>query len=150
MTENIKTETASPETASSKTAPSKIEKKGAKKASTKKAVPETTKPVSTDYAVIRSGGKQYRVAPGQRVSVEKLEGDVGQTITFSDVLLAKSGQGEPNVGAPLISGFTVTGKIVAQDRDKKVVIYKKRRRKGYTKKQGHRQSRTRVVIETIG
>ncbi len=103
---------------------------------------------STTYAVIRTGGKQYRVSPGQRVSVEKLEGEIGTEILFSDVLLVKSAE-KTTVGAPTIEGATVKAKIVAQDKDKKVLIYKKRRRKGYTKKQGHRQSKTRVIIESI-
>ena len=103
---------------------------------------------STTYAVIRSGGKQYRVAPGQRVSVEKIEGDIGTEILFNEVLLVKSAE-KTVVGAPIIEGAVVKGKIVAQDKDKKVLIYKKRRRKGYTKKQGHRQSKTRVIIQSI-
>lgn len=104
---------------------------------------------STGYAVIRTGGKQYCVSAGQRVSIERLEGAVGDTISFSDVLLVKPAGEAVRIGNPVIQGAVVKAKIVAQARDKKVVIYKKRRRKGYTKKQGHRQEITRVVIESI-
>ena len=100
------------------------------------------------YAVIRTGGKQYRVSPGSKVSVEKLEGAVGDEVVFSDVLLVKSSD-KIVVGAPLVDGASVKAKILAQEKDKKVLIYKKRRRKGYTKKQGHRQARTRLVIESL-
>ena len=102
----------------------------------------------TTYAVIRTGGKQYRVSPGQRISVEKLEGNVGEEVLFSDVLLVKSSD-KVSIGAPLVDGTKVKAKIVAQELDKKVIIYKKRRRKGYTKKQGHRQARTKLVIESV-
>ncbi len=101
------------------------------------------------YAVIRTGGKQYRVSAGERIAVEKLVGEVGSAVLFSDVLLMKDGD-TVKVGRPLIEGAEVKGKIVAHERAKKVVIYKKRRRKGYTKKQGHRQEQTRVLIESIG
>ena len=114
----------------------------------KKSEGETAAPIG-DYAVIKSGGKQYRVSPGQKILVEKLEGAIGDSVTFGEVLLVKSGADALKVGAPFLSGTSVKAKIVAQEKDKKVITYKKRRRKGYTKKQGHRQARTRVVIETI-
>ena len=101
------------------------------------------------YAVIRTGGKQYRVSPGESVSVEKLEGDVGQEVLFTEVLLLKSGDKAISVGTPTIVGVSVKAKIVSHDKAKKVLTYKKRRRKGYEKKIGHRQHLTRVLIEAI-
>ena len=101
------------------------------------------------YAVIRTGGKQYRVSPGQRIVVEKLLGDVGTEVLFNDVLLLKTAEKGVNVGRPLVEGAAVKGKIVAHERARKVVTFKKRRRKGYTKKQGHRQNVTRVEIQSI-
>ncbi len=101
------------------------------------------------YAVIRTGGKQYHVSPGEKVVVETIEGEVGTIITFNDVLMRKSTEKGLCVGRPLVEGASVTAKIVAQERAKKVVIFKKTRRKGYTKKQGHRQNCTRVEIQSI-
>ena len=100
------------------------------------------------FAVIRTGGKQYRVAAGQKITVERITGDVGSSVEFPEVLLVSSGE-TTQVGSPLVTGSKVLGTIVAQDRAPKVVTYKKRRRKGYTKKQGHRQEVTMVKIETI-
>lgn len=104
---------------------------------------------SSGFAVIRTGGKQYRVSPGQKIIVERLEGDVGAKVEISEVLMHSSGQGSANVGAPLIQGAKVAAKIVAQDRGPKKMTYKKRRRKGYEKLQGHRQERTTLLIESI-
>ena len=105
---------------------------------------------SNTYAVIKSGAQQFRVAPGTRISVQKLDGEAGSTVTFSEVVMVNTGsEGDVKVGAPFVSGATVTGTIVRQMRAPKVIIYKKRRRTGYTKKQGHRQNLTRVLIESI-
>jgi large subunit ribosomal protein L21 len=103
-----------------------------------------------EYAVIKSGNQQFRVSPGSRISVQKIEGDAGSAVTFSEVVMVSAG-GEQSIklGTPLVSGAKVTGKIVAQQKAPKVIIYKKRRRTGYTKKQGHRQNLTRVLIESI-
>ena len=100
------------------------------------------------YAVIKTGGKQYRVAQGDRLRVEKLAGNVGDTVTLGDVLLVGSGDGV-KVGAPLVSGAKVDAKIVAQDRGKKIIIFKFRRRKNYRRKTGHRQPFTALEITGI-
>jgi large subunit ribosomal protein L21 len=99
------------------------------------------------YAVIRTGGKQYRVSAGETLRVEKLPGDVGATITFGEVLLL--GGDSFKVGLPLVSGASVTGTIVAQDRAKKIIVFKMRRRKNYRRKNGHRQWYTEVKITGI-
>ena len=101
------------------------------------------------YAVVRTGGKQVRVAPGARVRVEKLEGAVGDSITLGEVLLVGGGDGESRVGAPLVSGASVVGTITAQDRAPKVIGFKMKRRKGYRRKLGHRQAYTEIRIEGI-
>lgn len=100
------------------------------------------------YAVVKTGGKQVRVTPGQAVRVEKLAGEVGDAIEFSEVLLV-GGEGEPQVGTPLVSGAKVVGTITAQARGPKIVIFKMKRRKGYRRKQGHRQAYTEVRVESI-
>lgn len=99
------------------------------------------------YAVVRTGGKQYRVAKGDKLRVEKLEGDVGAAVTFEDVLMIGGEQAQ--IGRPVIQGALVQARIVEQDRARKVVVFKFKRRKGYQKKQGHRQSFTRVEITDI-
>jgi large subunit ribosomal protein L21 len=100
------------------------------------------------YAVIRTGGKQYRVEPGSLIRVEKLEGDVGSTVEFTEVLLA--GGDTIRIGTPLVEGAIVRGEIVDQLRDKKVLIFKKKRRKNYRRRRGHRQSLTAVKVTEIG
>ncbi|MBZ0117884.1 MAG: 50S ribosomal protein L21 [Sandaracinaceae bacterium] len=99
------------------------------------------------YAVIRTGGKQYRVAQGDRIRVEKLAGDVGSEIAFDEVLML--GGDKVAVGTPLVSGAKVTAKIVAQDRAKKVIVFKYRRRKNYRRKNGHRQPYTELQITGV-
>jgi large subunit ribosomal protein L21 len=99
------------------------------------------------YAVIRTGGKQYRVAEGDRLRVEKLPGDVGATLTFGEVLML--GGDKVSVGAPLVKGASVTATIVAQDRAKKVIVFKFRRRKNYRRKRGHRQPFTEIKITGV-
>ena len=100
------------------------------------------------YAVIKTGGKQYRVAAGDKLRIEKLPGNVGDAVTFSDVLLVGAGD-SVKVGAPLVAGAKVEAKITAQDRAKKVVIFKFRRRKNYHRKAGHRQPFTAVEITNV-
>ncbi|MCB9727568.1 MAG: 50S ribosomal protein L21 [Deltaproteobacteria bacterium] len=100
------------------------------------------------YAVIRTGGKQYRVEQGDVVKIEKLAGDPGETLTFDDVLLVDSGD-TTHIGAPQVAGAKVSGTIVEQGRDRKVIIFNFRRRKSSKRKIGHRQSFTRVRIEAI-
>lgn len=100
------------------------------------------------YAVIKTGGKQYRVAQGDRLRVEKLAGNIGDSVTLGDVLLVGTGEGV-KVGTPLVSGAKVEAKIVAQDRAPKVVVFKFKRRKNYRKKSGHRQPFTALEITSI-
>lgn len=100
------------------------------------------------YAVIRTGGKQYRVEEGDVLKIEKIEGDRGHQLTFDDVLLVGS-EDDTRVGTPNVEGASVSGTIVEQDRDKKIVVFKFRRRKNYIRKQGHRQAYTRVRIDGI-
>lgn len=104
--------------------------------------------MSSGYAVIKTGGKQYRVTQGDRLRVEKLAGNVGDTVTLGEVLLVGAGDGV-KVGAPLVSGAKVDAKIVAQDRGKKIIIFKFRRRKNYRRKSGHRQPFTALEITGI-
>jgi large subunit ribosomal protein L21 len=101
------------------------------------------------YAVIKTGGKQYRVAPGDRLRVEKIAGGVGDKVTFSEVLLVGSKDGDVKIGRPLLSGAKVEAKITAQDRAKKIIVFKLRRRKNYRRKGGHRQPFTALEITGI-
>jgi large subunit ribosomal protein L21 len=100
------------------------------------------------YAFIKTGGKQYRVAPGDQVKIEKVAGEVGETITFDHVLLASDGE-KVEIGRPQLADSKVVGKIVRQARGKKIVVFKYKRRKGYRRKKGHRQHFTLVKIESI-
>ena len=102
------------------------------------------------YAVIQTGGKQYRVEPGKTVVVEKLDGDKGTDVVFDQVLLVSSGDGgSVSIGKPTVSGAKVTGSIVEQGRGEKLVVFKFRRRKNYVRKNGHRQDYTAVKIAEI-
>jgi large subunit ribosomal protein L21 len=100
------------------------------------------------YAVIRTGGKQYRVTTGDVLRVERLGGEVGSAVEFAEVLLT-SGDGTVRVGTPLVEGARVRGEIVAQGRDRKVLVFKKKRRKNYRRRHGHRQSITTVRVTEI-
>jgi large subunit ribosomal protein L21 len=100
------------------------------------------------YAVIRTGGKQYRVAKNDVISVEKIDGDEGATVAFNEVLMV-GGDGAAKVGAPLIAGAQVTGTVLDQGKDDKIIIFKKKRRQNYRRKRGHRQERTVVRIGEI-
>ena len=100
------------------------------------------------YAVIRTGGKQYRVSPGARLTVEKLIGEPGQEIQFAEVLM-RGDAGRVDIGAPLVDGAAVRGVIVEQDRGPRILVYKKKRRKNYRRRMGHRQYETTVQITTI-
>jgi large subunit ribosomal protein L21 len=100
------------------------------------------------YAVIKTGGKQYRVVPGEKIKVEQLPAEVGAEIMLDQVLLV--GEGESvTIGAPLVSGAQVKATVLAQGRHPKVKIFKMRRRKHYQKHQGHRQSFTEIRIDGI-
>jgi large subunit ribosomal protein L21 len=100
------------------------------------------------YAVVRTGGKQVKVAPGESVRVEKLDGAVGDSIEFGEVLLI-GGEGDVKVGQPLVDGAVVTGEITAQARGPKLRIFKMKRRTGYRRKYGHRQSYTEILVDKI-
>jgi len=100
------------------------------------------------YAIIRTGGKQYQVAPGERLRVEKLAGEVGDTVELADVLLVADGS-EIKVGRPMVEGAKVTARIIEQDKAKKVLVFKKKRRKGYRLKKGHRQPYTALEVKEI-
>jgi large subunit ribosomal protein L21 len=101
------------------------------------------------FAVIRTGGKQYRVTPNLLVKVEKLEAEPGSTITFTDVL-AVGGEGAMTIGSPVVAGASVSAVVVAQDRLDKIIIFKKRRRQHSRRKNGHRQHVTVLRIGEIG
>jgi large subunit ribosomal protein L21 len=100
------------------------------------------------YAVIQTGGKQYRVAEGETVKVERLAGEPGAQVTFTDVLMVASGS-DVTVGRPLVEGAKVTAEIVEQDRERKLVVFKYKRRKNYRKRGGHRQPYTALKITGI-
>ena len=100
------------------------------------------------FAVIRTGGKQYRVSPNDVMKVEKLEAEPGSTITFTDVL-AVGGEGHLTIGAPVVAGASVTATVIAQDRLDKIIIFKKRRRQNSRRKNGHRQHVTVLRISDI-
>ena len=100
------------------------------------------------YAVIRTGGKQYKVAPEDVLQIEKIDGAAGDAVQFADVLMI-GGEGEPAVGAPLVAGAAVSAEVVEQGRGPKVIIFKKRRRQNYRRKKGHRQDLTTVRILEI-
>jgi large subunit ribosomal protein L21 len=100
------------------------------------------------YAIIRTGGKQYRAESGKTIRVPSLPGDAGSKVTFNDVILSSDGD-KTMVGVPALSGASVTAEIVKQGRDKKIVVFKMKRRKNYARKQGHRQGFTEIRIGEI-
>ena len=101
------------------------------------------------FAVIKTGGKQVRVAADDVITIAKLEGEAGTAVTFGEVVLYGDGEGATQVGAPLLSGVSVTAEVVAQTRGKKVIAFKKRRRQNSRRKRGHRQDHTVVRITGI-
>ncbi len=100
------------------------------------------------YAVIRSGGKQYRVNQGGSLRVEKLPGEVGSSVTLDEVLMI-GGDGDVKIGTPKVDGAQITGTIVAQGRGQKIRVFKMKRRKGYRRSQGHRQDFTEIRVDEI-
>ncbi|MFH1092077.1 MAG: 50S ribosomal protein L21 [Pseudomonadota bacterium] len=100
------------------------------------------------YAVIRTGGKQFKVSPGQIFRVERLAGDLGDVITLKDVLLVSDGE-QVKVGQPLLAEAEVAARIVEQHRAKKVLVFKKKRRKAFHRIKGHRQQYTALKVEEI-
>lgn len=106
------------------------------------------KKADAKYAVFESGGKQHRVAPGEVIALERVDAEPGASVTFDKVLLLATDK-ETKVGAPLVEGAAVSATVLEQFRDRKVVIFKKKRRKNFRRRQGHRQNLTRVRIEAI-
>lgn len=100
------------------------------------------------YAIIRTGGKQYQVAKGERLRVEKIDGAVGDMVEIADVLALVDGE-NARIGTPVLEDVKVTAKIVEQGKAKKVVVFKKKRRKGYQVKNGHRQLFTALEVSEI-
>lgn len=100
------------------------------------------------YAVIETGGKQYKVQEGDVLFVEKISAEEGETVVF-DKVLAVSNDGELTVGSPALGGVSVNGKILGHGKDKKIIVFKYKPKKGYRRKQGHRQPYTKVQIEKI-
>ena len=100
------------------------------------------------YAVMKSGGKQYRVSEGDLLKVDKIEGTKGDTVTFEEVLMV-SKEGGVKIGTPLVKGAKIIGEIMDQDRGPKIFVFKMKRRKGYRKKTGHRQDLTGLRIKEI-
>jgi large subunit ribosomal protein L21 len=100
------------------------------------------------YAIIRTGGFQFRAEPGKTIRVPSMEADVGSTVTFDEVLLGSDGT-NVHAGVPLVSGAKVTGEIVRHGKGDKIVVFKMKRRKNYARKQGHRQGYTEVRIKDI-
>ena len=100
------------------------------------------------YAVIKTGGKQYKVAANEKILIEKLEGEAGDQVQFTDVLMVGAGS-DVTIGAPLVAGATVVGEIEKQARGPRIIIFKKRRRKHYRRRNGHRQDLTSVMITEI-
>lgn len=99
------------------------------------------------YAIIATGGKQYKVAEGDVINVEKLGVEAGNTVTFDQVLVVNNGS--LTVGNPTVAGATVSATVVEEGRGKKVIVYKYKRKTGYHKKNGHRQAYTKVKIDKI-
>jgi len=100
------------------------------------------------YAVIKTGGKQYKVSEGEVLNFEKIEGDKGDTVSFDEVLMVSGGD-EVRVGTPHVEGAKVIGEIISQIRGPKIIVFKMKRRKGYKKKTGHRQDLTSLKIKEI-
>lgn len=100
------------------------------------------------YAVIKSGGKQHRISEGDIITVEKVQGNRGDTYVFNEVLMVAKGE-DIRVGTPIVEGVRVVGEIIEQTKLPKIYVFKKKRRKGYKKKTGHRQCVTRMRIKEI-
>ncbi|MGI6453235.1 MAG: 50S ribosomal protein L21 [Syntrophomonadaceae bacterium] len=101
------------------------------------------------YAIVKTGGKQYKVSEGDFLKVEKLDAEVGEEVVLDQVLMVSDGAGALKIGAPLVENARVVAKVLEQDKHKKIIVYKYKRRKNYHKKQGHRQPYTKLQIEKI-
>lgn len=107
------------------------------------------KPIFEKYAIFQTGGKQYQAIPGKTIAVEKLEGEAGAQLAFSEVLFRKTAQDAFEVGQPFVKGAQIKASIVKQDRGAKIIVFKFLRRKKHRKKHGHRQPITVLRIESI-
>lgn len=101
------------------------------------------------YAIIQTGGKQYKVNEGLLLKVEKLEAEAGDKLVLDQVLMLNDENGNVKIGNPLLAGARVTVEVIEQGKDKKVVVYKYKKRKNYRRKQGHRQPFTKIKVEKI-
>ena len=101
------------------------------------------------YAVFATGGKQHRVSVGDLIDVEKLDAPVGETLQITDVLLVVQDDGAVAIGTPCVEDATIVAEVITQDKDKKIVVFTSKRRKGYKRKLGHRQPYTRLKIQDI-
>lgn len=101
------------------------------------------------YAVIRTGGKQHRIAPGQRLRVERLDGEIGDRITFDQVLMVRGDDGEVAVGAPTVDGASVSAEVIGQGRGRKINVFKYKSKTRYRRLRGHRQHHTDLRIEEV-
>ncbi len=100
------------------------------------------------FAVFKTGGKQFRAQPGRRLRVPSLAAEPGDSVTFEQVLLASDGD-DVKVGAPTVDGASVKAEVLRHGRDRKVIVFKRKRRKGYRKKQGHRQGFTEIRVDEV-
>jgi large subunit ribosomal protein L21 len=101
------------------------------------------------YAIVKTGGKQYKVSPGDTLKVEKIEGEPGQEIIFDNVLMVVDDDNNTEIGNPLITDVKVSGLITKQTKGEKIIVFKFKRRKGYRNKNGHRQKLTEITIKDI-
>ena len=101
------------------------------------------------YAIIQAGGRQHRVTPGEVVRLDLMQSEQGATFETDQVLLLQADDGEVRVGTPVVSGVKVQGEVVEHMKDRKIIVFKRKRRKGYRRKQGHRQQYTLVRISEI-
>ena len=101
------------------------------------------------YAVFRTGGKQFRVEPGTRLRIPSLDAEPGDTVTFEEVLVAGDGDENVQVGTPVVGGASVKAEVLRHGRTPKIIVFKRKRRKGYRKKQGHRQGFTEIRVDEV-
>ena len=101
------------------------------------------------YAVFRTGGKQFRVQPGVRLRIPTVDVEPGDSVTFDQVLLAGDGDETVQVGTPTVEGASVKAEVIRHGRDRKIIVFKRKRRKGYRRKQGHRQGFTEIRIDEV-
>lgn len=101
------------------------------------------------YAVFQTGGKQFRAEPGARIRIPSLQVEPGDTVTFDEVLLTGDGEEDVKVGTPTVDGASVKAEVIRHGRGKKIIVFKRKRRKGYRRKQGHRQKFTEIRVDEV-